>query len=176
MRESIGGGWLFGIVIVFIFMFSGFLAYSVSYTKAFNVKNEIVNYIEQSQGYTKSLKNVKNIRDESKLLSTTEGKTYNLVIKSGYDWETNSESKCPSGKKLNEFGVCIEKFCPTSKNAVDQKGKNIHRISDVHYKVTTFMTFEIPFFKIRFTIPLTGETSKIKSDYSNYQCVDEITN
>ena len=46
MRESIGGAWLFGIVIVFIFLFAAFLTYSISYTKAFNIKNEIINYIE----------------------------------------------------------------------------------------------------------------------------------
>ena len=42
MRESMGGTWLFGIVIVFIALFASFLAYSISYTRAFNVKNEIV--------------------------------------------------------------------------------------------------------------------------------------
>ena len=51
MRESIGGTWLFGIVIVFIALFSAFLAYSISYTRAFNVKNEIINYIERNEGY-----------------------------------------------------------------------------------------------------------------------------
>ena len=41
MREAIAGTWLFGIVITFIVMFTSFLAYSISYTKAFNLKNEI---------------------------------------------------------------------------------------------------------------------------------------
>ena len=45
MREARGGTWLFGIVILFIALFSAFLAYSVSYTKAFNTKNEIINII-----------------------------------------------------------------------------------------------------------------------------------
>ena len=40
MRESIGGAWLFGIVIVFITLFASFLTYSISYTKAFNTKNK----------------------------------------------------------------------------------------------------------------------------------------
>ncbi len=173
MRESIGGGWLFGIVIVFIFMFSGFLAYSVSYTRAFNVKNEIINYIEQSQGYTTSTKDVQKLSEADGLLDTTEGKTYNLINKSGYDWETNSTSSCPSGKDLNKFGVCIEKFCPTPKSTKTEE-KHLHSTSNPHYKVTTFITFQIPFFGIKFTIPLTGETSTIKNDLSNYKCVDEI--
>ena len=52
MREAIGGTWLFGIVILFIALFSAFLAYSVSYTKAFNTKNEIINIIERNEGFT----------------------------------------------------------------------------------------------------------------------------
>ena len=168
MRESIGGGWLFGIVIVFIFMFSGFLAYSVSYTRAFNVKNEIINYIEQGQGFTKSDKPVENIREQNILLSTTEGKVYNLISKSGYDWEANIDSECPSdpthSNQWNWHGACIEKFCPST-------DENLKLTNDVHYKVTTFMTFKIPFFGIKFTIPLSGETSKIKADYSGYDCI-----
>ena len=40
MRESMGGSWLIGIVALFIVLFSGFIAYSVSYTKAFKTKNQ----------------------------------------------------------------------------------------------------------------------------------------
>ena len=52
MREAIGGTWLTGLVITFIVLFSGFLAYSINYTKAFRVKNEIINIIEKNEGYT----------------------------------------------------------------------------------------------------------------------------
>lgn len=52
MRESIGGTWLFGIVITFIALFSAFLSYAISYTKAFNLKSEILNMIERSEGWT----------------------------------------------------------------------------------------------------------------------------
>ena len=45
MREAIGSTWLIGIVVTFIAIFSGFLAYSISYTKAFRVKNEIIKLI-----------------------------------------------------------------------------------------------------------------------------------
>ena len=48
MKEAMGGTWLTGLVIVFIFLFAGFLAYSISYTKAFRVKNEILNLIERT--------------------------------------------------------------------------------------------------------------------------------
>ena len=51
MREAIGGTWIFSIVIVFIVLFTSFLAISVNYSKAFRVKNGIINIIEKT-GYT----------------------------------------------------------------------------------------------------------------------------
>ena len=42
MREAIGGTWLLTIVLVFIVLFSSFLALSINYSKAFKVKNGIV--------------------------------------------------------------------------------------------------------------------------------------
>ena len=51
MRESIGGAWLFGIVVVFIVLFTSFLAISVNYSKAFRVKNYVVDTIEKYEGH-----------------------------------------------------------------------------------------------------------------------------
>ena len=45
MREAIGGTWLFGLVITFIVFFASFLAVSINYSKAFNVKNNVVDLI-----------------------------------------------------------------------------------------------------------------------------------
>ena len=52
MKEAIGSTWLMGMIITFIAIFSGFLAYSISYTKAFRVKNEVINIIEKNEGFT----------------------------------------------------------------------------------------------------------------------------
>ena len=50
MKDAMGGTWLTGLVIIFIALFAGFLAYSISYTKAFRTKNEIINIIEKNEG------------------------------------------------------------------------------------------------------------------------------
>ena len=50
MREAIGGTWLFGIVITFIVFFASFLAVSINYAKAFDVKNNIVDLISKYEG------------------------------------------------------------------------------------------------------------------------------
>ena len=50
MREAIGGTWLFGLVITFIVFFASFLAISINYAKAFNVKNNVVDLISKYEG------------------------------------------------------------------------------------------------------------------------------
>ena len=50
MREAIGGTWLFGLVITFIVFFASFLAISINYSSAFNVKNNVVDIISKYEG------------------------------------------------------------------------------------------------------------------------------
>ena len=50
MREAIGGTWLFQIVIFFIIFFAGFMCLTINRSKAFNVKNQIVETIQAYNG------------------------------------------------------------------------------------------------------------------------------
>lgn len=50
MREAIGGTWLLGLVLTFIVFFASFLAVSINYSKAFGVKNNIVDLISKYEG------------------------------------------------------------------------------------------------------------------------------
>ena len=50
MREAIGATWIFGIVIVFIVVFTGYLAFSVNYAKAFAMKDSIIDILEENNG------------------------------------------------------------------------------------------------------------------------------
>jgi len=50
MREAIGATWIFGIVIVFIVVFTGYLAFSVNYAKAFAMKDSIIDILEKHNG------------------------------------------------------------------------------------------------------------------------------
>lgn len=50
MRESIGSTYLFMMVFVFILLFSGYLAVTISYSITFKVKNEVTSIIERKKG------------------------------------------------------------------------------------------------------------------------------
>ncbi len=50
MKESIGGTWLFGIVILFILLFTAIMCFTINQSKAFAVKSDIIDYIEHDGG------------------------------------------------------------------------------------------------------------------------------
>ncbi len=50
MRDALGGVVNIAIIVVFITLVSGFMAYNINYTKAFRVKNKIITTLEQYEG------------------------------------------------------------------------------------------------------------------------------
>ncbi len=146
MRESIGGTWLLGFVVLFIVLFSAFLAFSINYTKAFKVKNFIINTIEENDGFSKySGSNISAESDETlnRGGSTTEEKVYYYLRKTGYTTTTIGVDKCEEDIQWHEGGYCVKKIA-TSNGA--------------YYKVTSFINIEIPLIWQTFTIPIKGET------------------
>lgn len=50
MRDAFGGVANLVIIVVFLVLVSGYLAFNVNYTKAFRVKNKIISLYEQYEG------------------------------------------------------------------------------------------------------------------------------
>ncbi len=180
MREAIGGTWLFGIVILFIALFASFLAYSISYTRAFNTKNEIINLIERSEGYTICAKgegddnlgqgecNVKNMtEDQLKNNTSVEAQAYYKIIKAGYNYSAGESIDCTSvghaSATAKPGGYCITKY--------GQCDQALGEKFSVHYKVTTFIALRLPVVDITFNVPITGETRTLYYDSGDEPCV-----
>ncbi len=155
MKEAIGSTWLIGIVITFIAIFSGFLAYSISYTKAFRVKNEVISIIEKNEGFSKTSLKGTEVDNESKLKDdkSTEGKAYRFIKSVGYNYSQNYS--CTEGT-LQLGGYCLAKYCPGN-----GEGER------VYYKVTTFIALKIPVLNIGINLPISGETRALYNDNSN---------
>ena len=178
MKEAIGGSYIFEIVIVFIALFSAFLVYSISYTKAFRVKNEILSLIEENQGYTTSARSSELFVLNDKELEadpSVEAKAFYLIKKYGYKHDILDErddlcymvSNAVGGSSgenvegvMRPGGYCLYKLC----NPGDGQTMN------TTYKVTAFIALEIPVISVVVKIPISGETRTIYSDNGKMDC------
>lgn len=143
MRESIGGTVITGIVIFFITIFSAFLAISVNYTKAFKVKNRIINILEESEGYSDNAK--------TKISEYLKNAGFSMAVKNtsgSYVFSCPDEFNDKNGNKTypEEGGYCIKKICASE---------------GAYYKVASFIKIEIPIIWNVFTVPVIGETMVI---------------
>jgi len=135
MREAIGGTWLFTIVIVFIVLFSSYLAFSVNYAKAFKVKNSIISTIE----YCGNLSEASQI-EVSKNLNEIGYYVYSNCESSESPYDTNNAGKA--------------KYCVSKKTSKGSLNKS-------YYKVRVFFRLDLPILGEIFTFPVTGETKAL---------------
>lgn len=147
MRDAFGATGYMKFAILFIGIFVSLLAISLNYTKAFRVKNMIINYIEANDGWTQTL-------EESDIEEYVKSVNYyvNNIDASNYGFEFGSTRGFTSdGCKAR--GYCI--FRQIDNN--DGRG--------VYYKVATFMRIEFPFFDLHLEIPIVGETKIVNENY-----------
>lgn len=59
MRDAFGGVFMFNLFIVFIYILVAFSAISLTYAKAFRLKNELITYVEEQEIISLNLDNKK---------------------------------------------------------------------------------------------------------------------
>ena len=139
MREAIGGTWIFSIVIFFIVLFTGYLAVSVNYSKAFKVKNGIINIIEQNEGL--------NTAAQSQIDNYLNGVGY-------YVYSTCSTSEGEKGYGTNNTNSG-NRYCISKR----ESGEGTFR--KTYYKVRVFFRLDLPVFGSLLVFPVTGETKAV---------------
>ena len=164
MKESISTTFIFYLMIVFILILIMFFVGSISYSKAYKVKNRIVEVIENEQGYPGnpetpgSTSAVDEIEDWLKY-----GGQNGTGI--GYRLNTNANGKtnCPSPEKYNlpadaenvtvynDYEYCVYKI-----HDCDEYEENI-RCGD-YYHVVAYMYFDLPIINKLIKLPVEGET------------------
>lgn len=155
MREAIGSTFLFKIMIVFIFFFSAFLAIAINYSQAFRIKNQVINYIEQYEGMNDSSEEeiVNYINDVGYFRTPacdcdSGGAGNNYSCGDTNDDRNGAKIRLDSGNETN--GLCVRKL---------ENGNG-----DVYYRVTTFVSFDLPIIGEFVTFPVKGETKAITND------------
>lgn len=137
MREAMGQALLFQIIIIFIAVIMFIFLSSVSYSKAYRVKNRIVNIIEENNGYNA------NVKSEIEQILSEIGYTVSNNVTNCQE-RTGATAVYPSSYNNKGYNYCIVKY-------EDSKGRP-------YYGVTTFMKFEFPIIGEVLEFPVYGET------------------
>lgn len=157
MRDAIGGVFSLQIIVIFMLVVNGYLAFTVNYTKAFRVKNQIIQIIEQHEGLT----------DDAKL--KIDEYMYNSKYELSDAYTTWCQRQGLEVYRSSQNGA----FCYTQ-SLVDISGgaSNRRKYQGAYYSIQTFVNIDIPV--INKILPFTaglfrvgGETSMIFSSGNN---------
>lgn len=142
MRDALGGIVNIQMIIVFLVLINGYLAFSVNYTKAFRVKNKIITAIEQYEG---------NVEAASEI----NGDLYCYIVgscedKPGVGYHPTNY-RCPAGftDAPNQLGFCYQER-NVGEDTTDTHSGVTSTLEKKQYRVVTFVTIDIPI--VRFII------------------------
>lgn len=166
MRESIAGTWTMQIVIVFILFFVAFITLTLNYTRAFRVRNEVINIIEREEGYTAN-HGGDDVGARYLIASYLTNNGYNTKGKcDGYKYGATSLDLNKVGDnygyqevKKNDGAIyyyCFKKVRNIPKGDVTTNYENRS-----YYKVKLFFRFNLPVIGDIATFSVNGETIDI---------------
>ncbi len=141
MREAFGGTFTIQLILLFLAIYIAFIAVALNYAKAFRVKNQIINIIEQNEGF--DFDNSAEGSAQNEIQKYLGRVSYYVNLTNIKNNNINDNYKCYSE------GYCVEKMGSTD-------------IEGTYYKVTTYVNIDMQVFNLKFTIPIQGETRKIE--------------
>ena len=121
MRDALGGAVNIIIIVVFIVIVLGYLAFNVNYTKAFRMKDKIISIYNQYDGNCNS-----NCRSEISAYERTIG--YNPA-----------NMMCPTDYTRIDNSYCVKKNVVNSSKDSQYEGKERY-----YYSIITKINIEIP--------------------------------
>lgn len=139
MRDAMGGTFMMYMIITFVVIFVMFMAETMNYVKAYRVKNMIINYIEQYEGF------------DQKVIDILEKEPNGKIIKAGY----NNNGACTINTSIPSGAG--QTYCSKYGYSVQIEYSNG---SQAYYKVTTYILLD--FTRVLgidpLKIPVSGET------------------
>jgi len=139
MKAATGNAMLMNIIIVFIVVILGLVVTSITYTKAFRVKNRIVEVIERYDGDFEN--NKSSIRDT--ITKNLKGVGYRLKGSDSCPTKDKDGDNLPTPIEGNDYYYCIYKYTTTR---------------GYYYKVISYMYLDLPILGSVINIPVYGET------------------
>lgn len=167
MRDSIGGSMLLYIVIIFVtavlLLFSSILTYS----KAYKIKNRIIEIIEKYGVYEKFDEKSNNLITEeinqdlktSGYSASNTTRCNSTVVQNHLRKVLHSDYHSNLPDNINDYGY---NYCVFEINSEDYP-KNI--LNGRYYIVVTFVEFQFPVINDIMTFPVYGETQILGKNY-----------
>lgn len=152
MREAVGGGFLFNLVIFIVGMLLLFFVGGLAFSKAFKAKNTIIEYIEDGSFTTRVQYQNSNEKKEIDQALKTMGYQTNLGL---------NPCKNISGHTTIYNGTGGYKYCIYMK----EDNRNPDGTPTYHYKVVTYMRFDLPLVGQYLQFPVHGETKVLGKNY-----------
>ena len=165
MREAIGGTWLFQIVIVFVLLFAGFMCLTINQSKAFNVKDRIIQTIQSYNGIDLESE----CQDDGKgalceissyLIDSayrTTGNCNSLSENDGYRYYGFSKEGTTNQKNA---AFCIAKIDSGGIRPDNDFASELPS-SVAYYRVVVFYQLDLPIFHDLFNFRIKGDTKTI---------------
>lgn len=144
MREAIGSSFILNFVIIFIAIFILFFVGSITYTKAFKVKNKIIDIIESYEGEINSSGNLLNNQFEKDVNE----KLSEIGYKISKNQNCDTDGRFSKATELKKTGTSTYRYCVYEFNT--EKGD--------YYGVVAYMYFEVPIIGTKLELPVYGET------------------
>lgn len=135
MREAIANSYVFNIILIFVGIIIVILIGSLSYSKAFKVKTKVINIIEKHQEYNDGV-----VRSEIDEFLKNTGYHVTSAVNS---WTCPNVNGVKAINTIKNYDYCIYRF---------------NTVKGPYYRVTVFISFDIPIISSYLRIPMTGET------------------
>ncbi len=149
MREAIGTSYVVNFIITFFILFILVFLATLSYTKAFKVKNKIVDVIEEYEGDV--------VDTSSQLKSEPQSDINNKLGQIGY--RVSDKKTCKKNGRYE--GNAFDNVKEISKNGTSNYHYCIYQVDTgkgKYYGVVTYIYFDIPIVGSTVEIPVYGET------------------
>ena len=170
MRETIASTWVYQLVIVFILLFVGFLVLSITYTKNYKNKNEMISIIEKYEG----------VNDDSIKIINNYLAYNNYRAKGKCDasknWLGSTDLKSNVLEKVKndtKYYYCIRKEYSANKGSGNGQTSKSGKKSKKYYQIKTFFKFNLPILGDFATFSIDGTTNDIFNVYDIFDRMNE---
>lgn len=159
MKESIGGTWLFTIVIAFVVLFATYVSVTTNYSRCFKIKDDIIETLESYGGA-----NADALTDINRRLTDLGYDSVGTCPDDGGCWTGFSrlDNATPAGYG-SKTNYCIKKTEVVKRIATEDSivTGNLDAFPSSYYSVAVFFRLDWPIIRQVFNIKITGETGVI---------------